>query len=98
MLVEFIGESDVKYYNNFRHFFQDYFVLLPEDFYLATILNQEVEKPCTMNETDLCRHYAYPNITMFDKSWGVGGFIPSGGEILQLEEWFKNTEVVYLKK
>lgn len=46
-----------------------------------------------MNETDLCRHYAYPNISMFDKSWGVGGFIQDGSEIIQLEEWFQDTDV-----
>lgn len=46
-----------------------------------------------MNEKDLCRHYAYPNITIFDKSWGIGGFIKSGKNIEQLHEFFQDTEV-----
>lgn len=46
-----------------------------------------------MNTTDLCKHYAYPNITTFDKSWGVGGFIQKGDEVLQLQEWFKDLNV-----
>ncbi|XP_057663543.1 laminin subunit alpha [Diorhabda carinulata] len=76
--------------------FLDYFVLLPEDFYLATILNQKVEKACTIGEQDLCRHHAYPNVTSYDKSWGVGGFGPNRRPLV---EWFKNTTHLYeLKK
>ncbi|CAH1115895.1 unnamed protein product [Psylliodes chrysocephalus] len=59
------------YINVNQTVFLDYFVLLPEDFYLATILNQKVEKPCTIGERDLCRHHAYPNSTIYDKSWGA---------------------------
>ncbi|CAG9836790.1 unnamed protein product [Diabrotica balteata] len=76
------------YININQTVFLDYFVLLPEDFYLATILNQKVGKPCTIGEQDLCRHHAYPNLTAYDKSWGVGGF---GANNKQLTEWFKNT-------
>lgn len=72
-------------------------MLLPEDFYLASILNQKVEKPCLFGEKNLCRHYAYPNITMFDKSWGVGGFIQNGENTDQPKEWFSNVEVSITK-
>nr|CAI5850401.1 unnamed protein product [Callosobruchus analis] len=71
----------------------DYFVLLPEDFYLATILNQKVEKPCKVDELDLCRHYAYPTVTSYSRAWGVGGFIqgPNNDQI-QLKQWFPSQE------
>ncbi|CAG9860176.1 unnamed protein product [Phyllotreta striolata] len=68
--------------------FLDYFVLLPEDFYLATVLNQKIEKPCTIGERELCVHHAYPNSTIYDKSWGSGGFRPGNQPVT---EWFKNT-------
>ncbi|XP_060535680.1 laminin subunit alpha [Cylas formicarius] len=68
----------------------DYFVLLPEDFYLASVLSQKVETPCTINETDLCRHYAYPNISFFDKTFGVGGYIRDGVDNDPLNEFFKD--------
>ncbi|XP_050301015.1 laminin subunit alpha [Anthonomus grandis grandis] len=68
----------------------DYFVLLPEDFYLATVLNQKIETPCTFNDTGLCRVYDYPNITSFDKTYGVGGYI--GNDHQPLREFYLNTE------
>ncbi|KAL3275284.1 hypothetical protein HHI36_020052 [Cryptolaemus montrouzieri] len=44
----------------------DYFVLLPEDYYLASILHLKVEKACKIKENSLCREYSYPNLTNFD--------------------------------
>ncbi|KAJ8973563.1 hypothetical protein NQ317_009587 [Molorchus minor] len=70
----------------------DYFVLLPEDFYLATILNQKIESPCTSEENGLCRQYAYPNISMFDRAMGAGGFIQSGNKIKQLKEYLEESD------
>ncbi|CAG9821860.1 unnamed protein product [Phaedon cochleariae] len=68
--------------------FLDYFVLLPEDFFMATILNQKVERACTLNEMDLCRHYAYPNVSYYDRSLGLGGFGPNNK---RLDTWFEDT-------
>ncbi|XP_066250557.1 laminin subunit alpha isoform X1 [Euwallacea similis] len=71
----------------------DYFVLLPEDFYLATILNQKVETPCTFNQTGLCRSFSYPNITFYDRVFGVGGYIPNGDKLgYPIQEYYTNTE------
>ncbi|XP_074042767.1 laminin subunit alpha [Leptinotarsa decemlineata] len=67
--------------------FLDYFVLLPEDFYLATILNQKVENACSVDEKDMCRHYEYPNVSFYDRSLGVGGF---GQNKKPLEQWFED--------
>ncbi|KAL1517260.1 hypothetical protein ABEB36_001047 [Hypothenemus hampei] len=71
----------------------DYFVLLPEDFYLPTVLNQKVETPCTVNSTGLCRSFGYPNITFFDRTFGVGGFIPNSDKLgYPIKEFYSNTE------
>ncbi|ERL89440.1 hypothetical protein D910_06807 [Dendroctonus ponderosae] len=70
----------------------DYFVLLPEDFYLATVLNQKVESPCTFNETGLCRSYGYPNITFFDRTFGVGGYFSQEKTTRPLTEFYSNTQ------
>ncbi|XP_030765960.1 laminin subunit alpha [Sitophilus oryzae] len=69
----------------------DYFVLLPEDFYLATVLNYKIETPCTINQTDLCRHYAYPNISYYDRTFGVGGYTTDGKKDEILKEYFKDS-------
>ncbi|XP_059055423.1 laminin subunit alpha [Achroia grisella] len=40
----------------------DYFVLVPEAYYEATVLTKLVEKPCIIEDRELCRHYVYPSI------------------------------------
>lgn len=72
-------------------------MLLPEEFYLATILNQNVETPCTFNQTELCRAFGYPNITIFDKAFGVGGYIQNGDLFGRPpKEFYTDIEVLYL--
>lgn len=71
----------------------DYFVLLPEDFYLATILNQKVENPCRVNQKSLCKEFSYPNVTQFDTVWGSGGYILDGDGTQNLREYFQDSEV-----
>lgn len=44
----------------------DYFVLLPSEYYEASILTQDVSTPCHIGDRGLCRHYGYPNLTPFD--------------------------------
>lgn len=68
-------------------------MLLPEDFYLATVLNQNVESPCTFNETGLCRSYGYPNITFFDRTFGVGGYVSQEKTTRPLTEFYSDTQV-----
>lgn len=41
---------------------QDYFVLIPEAYYEATVLTKLVDKPCGIGERNLCRHFAYPSL------------------------------------
>ncbi|VVC86157.1 unnamed protein product [Leptidea sinapis] len=40
----------------------DYFVLIPEAYYEATVLTKLVDKPCVVGDKNLCRHFAYPNL------------------------------------
>ncbi|CAH2227088.1 jg4806 [Pararge aegeria aegeria] len=40
----------------------DYFVLIPEAYYEATVLTKLVDTPCIIGENKLCRHFAYPNL------------------------------------
>lgn len=53
-------------------------MLLPEDFYSASILNQKVEEPCVIGGNQLCRDYSYPIISDFDVTWGNGGYTSGG--------------------
>lgn len=45
-----------------KSLFLDYFVLLPDAYYEASILSKKVENPCEIGRSDLCRHYKYPSI------------------------------------
>lgn len=72
---------------------QDYFVLLPEDFYLATILNEQVDSPCIVHERKLCKDYTYPNVSYFDTVWGSNGFVLTDGSKESLEKFFEDDNV-----
>lgn len=41
---------------------QDYFVLIPESYYEATVLTKIVDKPCVVGDKTLCRDFAYPSL------------------------------------
>lgn len=72
-------------------------MLLPEDFYLATIMNKKIEKPCTVKEAALCREYTYLNLTQFHTTFGVGGFVQEEGrKIGVLKEFFQDAEVSFI--
>ncbi|KAL0902126.1 hypothetical protein ABMA27_000070 [Loxostege sticticalis] len=40
----------------------DYFVLIPEAYYEATVLTKIVDRPCVVGDQRLCRHFAYPSV------------------------------------
>lgn len=67
--------------------------MLPEDFYLATILNEKVETPCVVHEKVLCRAYSYPNVSYFDTTWGTGGVVMAGDKKENLREYFDDQNV-----
>ncbi|XP_063394216.1 laminin subunit alpha [Cydia fagiglandana] len=43
----------------------DYFVLIPEAYYEATVLKKLVDRPCTIGEQDLCREFRYPKLSSY---------------------------------
>ncbi|CAG9136876.1 unnamed protein product [Plutella xylostella] len=43
----------------------DYFVLIPEAYYEATVLTKLVNKPCEIGDNKLCRHFEYPSLDGF---------------------------------
>ncbi|KAL0280200.1 UNVERIFIED_CONTAM: hypothetical protein PYX00_001570 [Menopon gallinae] len=55
--------------------FLDYFVLLPAAFYEATVLQQRVESPCSVDNMNLCRHFSYPELN-FDKVRAEEAYLP----------------------
>lgn len=36
--------------------------MIPEAYYEATVLTKLVDKPCSIGERNLCRHFAYPSL------------------------------------
>ncbi|XP_034947491.1 laminin subunit alpha [Chelonus insularis] len=77
-----------------KNLFLDYFVLLPAEYYEATILTQDVDIPCEIGYHGLCRHYDYPNLQHFDSVRGAGGFLNEGGARYPLTEYFSEREIL----
>ena len=49
-----------------KSLFLDYFALLPAAYYEATILQEKVLKPCSVDQQQTsCRHFAYPSLAKF---------------------------------
>ncbi|ALC44510.1 LanA [Drosophila busckii] len=44
----------------------DYFVLLPSAYYEASILTRHIANPCELGHMDLCRHYKYASVNVFE--------------------------------
>lgn len=43
----------------------DYFVLLPAAYYEAGILTRHISNPCELGNMELCRHYKYASVEVF---------------------------------
>ncbi|KAG6444669.1 hypothetical protein O3G_MSEX003477, partial [Manduca sexta] len=43
----------------------DYFVLIPEAYYEATVLTKLVDRPCVVGDQKLCRQFTYPSLGVF---------------------------------
>ncbi|XP_026299731.1 laminin subunit alpha [Apis mellifera] len=78
-----------------KSLFLDYFVLLPSEYYEATILTQNVNIPCEIGYKGLCRHYGYPNLMMFDSVHGAGGFLNENNVRIPLSEYFTDRDILY---
>lgn len=57
-----------------KSLFLDYFVILPLEYYEATILTQDVTIPCEIGSQGLCRRFGYPSLDTFDLVLGTGGY------------------------
>lgn len=64
---------------------QDYFVLIPEAYYEATILTKLVDRPCVIGEKTLCREFAYPSVEHFPKA-DVTGLVTSVTQYIDDQE------------
>ncbi|XP_071477998.1 LOW QUALITY PROTEIN: laminin subunit alpha-5-like, partial [Diadema antillarum] len=52
----------------------DYIVLLPSDFYEATILQEDISEPCIVGiPQERCNYYVFPNVDQFFVAPGVDG-------------------------
>ncbi|KAK7100839.1 laminin subunit alpha-like isoform X2 [Littorina saxatilis] len=55
--------------------FLDYFVLIPQDFYEATVLQQQVTSPCEVpGDPGPCLHYQYPDLVGYPFVPGIEGY------------------------
>lgn len=77
-----------------KSLFLDYFVLLPSEYYEATILTQDVNIPCEVGYKGLCRHYGYPNLAKFDSVHGTGGFLNENNVRIPLTEYFTDRDIL----
>lgn len=77
-----------------KSLFLDYFVLLPSEYYEATLLTQDVNVPCQIGYKGLCRHFGYPSLEPFDSVRGTGGFINENGVRIPLSEYFTDRAVL----
>ena len=76
-----------------KSLFLDYFVLLPSEYYEATLLTQDVNRPCEIGYKGLCRHYGYPNLR-FDSVRGAGGFLDENDVRTPLSQYFTDRAVL----
>lgn len=77
-----------------KSLFLDYFVLLPAEYYEATILTEDVNIPCEIGFMGLCRHYGYPNLTLFDSVHGAGGFLSKEGARESVSQYLTDSETL----
>ncbi|MPC94070.1 Laminin subunit alpha [Portunus trituberculatus] len=75
------GTWSITIENN-QNLFLDYFVLLPLAYYEGTVLTRNVSTPCRLGQrgSDMCLHYAYPDVFQYDYIYGSAGYRSVGEE------------------
>lgn len=82
------------WYSKSNFGFQDYFVLLPAEFYEADILVDKVVYPCVSGNETICRHFRYLDDNTFDVVKTDNGFTsPDGQSREPIRFFFTETEV-----
>ncbi|SPP85142.1 laminin subunit alpha [Drosophila guanche] len=69
----------------------DYFVLLPAAYYEASILTRQISNPCELGNMELCRHYKYASVEVFEPT-GVPFLIGSNGKPAKAAEVYSDPE------
>ncbi|ODM92460.1 Laminin subunit alpha [Orchesella cincta] len=82
----------------------DYFVLLPANYYEASILQKQVNEPCLLNTTsrgkgnniipDPCVKLKYPATDKFDTANLADGYIQDGDDRIELSQFYKEKKVL----
>jgi laminin alpha 3/5 len=71
----------------------DYFVLVPREYYEPSILKQDVYEPCLAGEIlPYCRHYSYPDLAAFPKTYSNNAERPGGGT--DVYAWTDNPQIL----
>lgn len=74
---------------------QDYFVLVPNEYYEPRLLNEDVYDACLAGEQlPYCRQYSYPDITQFPTGWSDGNARRPGGSNNDVYAWGDRPEVL----
>lgn len=77
-LSSYSNASKNKMERNQIDFLKDYFVLIPAEYYEASLLVSNVTNACTIDENKVCRHYLYPKVSSYDYVRGAGGYLVNG--------------------
>ncbi|XP_013408769.1 laminin subunit alpha isoform X2 [Lingula anatina] len=64
----------------------DYLVLLPQEYYEATVLQERVNKPCVLPDRgEPCLHYAYVDVSIFPSVNGDQGYVIQDGQRIKTQ-------------
>lgn len=74
---------------------QDYFVLIPAEYYEGSLLVSNVTNSCTIDKSTVCKQYLYPNVSEFDNVRGAGGYINNGDSRSPIQLYFNDYHVSF---
>lgn len=69
--------------------------MIPAEYYEGSLLVSEIIKPCTIDQSDICKHYMYPNVSKFDYVRGAGGYINNGDSRSPVKHYFHDYQVSF---
>lgn len=69
----------------------DYFVLLPAAYYEASILTRHISNPCELGNMELCRHYKYASVDVFEPA-NTPFISDSNNQPIQPTEFYSDPE------
>ncbi|XP_014673412.1 PREDICTED: laminin subunit alpha-like [Priapulus caudatus] len=68
--------------------FLDYFVLLPQVYYEATLLQEHIYAPCSLDAAAgaTCLHYVYPPLAQYPRARGETGYVGVNNERMRVQQ------------